>query len=135
MATKKNTLETEEVKALEETIEKAPRKILVEIDDVEYTLEYNRAAIRDMESRGFALSHIEDRIVTSLDLLVQGALYKNHRTIRGERLEELCERIVTEYDSNELISVLTSMLLAAIPELQPNKKSEGTPKKVFTVIK
>lgn len=108
---------------------KKPVSVTLEIENVEYTLEYNRAAVKRMESKGFSAAEVDTKILTSLDLMIEGAFYKNHPTLNQGRLVELRDYILDNYDAYELMAVLSEMLADVLPKI----KSEKSDFKVFTV--
>lgn len=110
----------------------AIKKIIVEVLDNEYTLEYNRKAVERMEERGFNMGKIEEKIVTSVNLMVEGGLYKNHRNLVGQKLDDVVEAITNEYDLNELLPLLTEMIAASVPDFG---NESGVPKKDFKIVR
>lgn len=111
--------------------EKKITSITLEIDDVEYTLEYNRDAVKRMERMGFNLNDVDSKILTSIDFMVEGAFYKNHPTLKKERLAELRDYIIDNYDVYDLMSALTEMLSNVLPKT--NTENDKVNFKVFII--
>jgi hypothetical protein len=112
-------------------MEQKAKQIALEIDGIDYTLEYNRDSIKKMEARGFSLADTKEKLVTNLDLLVEGAFMKNHPTLKPKRMEEIREHMYENYDMEAMMEVLVEMIEGAIPNFSDNKN----PKKVFTVVR
>lgn len=53
-------------------------QIKLEYQGVEYTLEYNRAAVKALEANGFNGSEIVEKPMTNIDLMFQCSFIKNH---------------------------------------------------------
>lgn len=55
----------------------------------EYSLEYNRLAIKTMEKQGFELESFEKKPMTMVDIAFEGAFIKNHSNISKATVEEI----------------------------------------------
>ena len=58
-------------------------------EDKDYTLEYNRNSIRQMEQRGLVPEDIVTKPMTILPDLFAGAFIKNHPTIKRAKIDEI----------------------------------------------
>ena len=65
------------------------KQLRVEYKGNEYCLEYTRASVEQMERKGFKLSDIMDKPVTTLPSLFAGAFIAHHRNIKPETIEEI----------------------------------------------
>jgi hypothetical protein len=109
-----------------------PKEIQVELNDKTYILAYDREAIKKMEAKGFEIANIETKLVTSYDIIIEGAFYKHYPHINQVERAALKEQIYEDYDVQELVKTLIDMMKPSIPFAKTNDKK---PKKVFTVIK
>ena len=103
------------------------KKIEFNYDDVDYTLEYNRDAVVYVEERGFNISEIKTKPVTMLNILWQGAFYKNHRKEKLDKIQEIYDSIGNKSDLN---AALTEMYYEAYESLIGDKEGEDNSKKV-----
>jgi hypothetical protein len=55
----------------------------------EYCLEYTRKSVEQMEKKGFKVSDIMEKPVTTLPTLFAGAFIANHRNIKPELVDEI----------------------------------------------
>ena len=55
----------------------------------EYCLEYTRKSVEQMEKRGFKVSDIMDKPVTTLPILFAGAFIANHHDIKTETVDAI----------------------------------------------
>lgn len=55
----------------------------------EYTLEFTRATVRQMEAQGFIIDEIETKPVSVLPNLFRGAFLANHRLEKREVIDEI----------------------------------------------
>lgn len=108
------------------------KQVKITINDVEYTLEYNRASIKMMERKGLKLKAIDDALITSIDLLIEGSLKMHHPRLSDAQIETIIDTIYKEYDCTALFEVLSEMLGNALPMFDEKGSSE---KKGFTVIR
>lgn len=71
------------------------RKLEFKIDGKDYTLEMNRDAIVWLENRGFKITDIEDKPVTSCALLWASLFVKNHGDISIDEVAKLMDTYST----------------------------------------
>lgn len=112
--------------------EKTAQQVILEVGGEEYTLEYNRKALKQMEAKGFSMGDLDKKILTSIDLLIEGALWKNHKNMTSAKLEEVMDGIYEEYDVQELSKALMEMFASAVPDFA---NAKGTEKKVFKIVR
>ena len=80
------------------------KKIEINYNGVDYTLEYNRGAIQYMEKSGLNISELETKPMTMIDILWRGAFWKNHRREKPEIIEEIYDGIKNKSDLNGALS-------------------------------
>lgn len=58
-------------------------------DGKDYTLEYTRRTIKQMEDEGFVAKNIDDRPMTLLPALFAGAFKAHHRFVKQDVIDEI----------------------------------------------
>lgn len=76
-------------------------------NNVEYTLEYNREALAQMESWGFNYNDFLSKPATSLPLVFRGAFYKNHAKAKISDIDRMFDKL---QNREELIPILSDMM-------------------------
>ena len=69
------------------------KTITIKHSDKEYTLEYTRRTIAEMERKGFVLSDVTDKPVSGIPAFVAGAFLAHHRTIKQSVIDEIYENL------------------------------------------
>ena len=74
-----------------------------------YTLEYTRRTVKEIENRGFSIRALRDRPMTMYPMLFEGAFLCHHRKVKEEVVnaiykdmpdkERLAEKLVEMYNS------------------------------------
>lgn len=64
-------------------------KIELNYKGVNYTLEYNRAAVKVLESQGFKSDELLEKPMTNIELLFQCAFIKNHPNAQITTISEI----------------------------------------------
>ena len=91
--------------------------------DKEYCLEYTRKSVEAMERKGFVASDINDKPMTTLPALFEGAFLANHRYIKKEVVDEIFSKMTNK---TELIGKLAEMYNDPIMSLiDEPEKDEG----------
>ena len=78
-------------------------------NDKEYTLEFNRQSLVEMEKLGFSFNDIGDKVVTSATLMMYGALQKNHKSTMNVA-EQVLDEMLLEYPLDDILTNLTEMI-------------------------
>lgn len=113
-------------------------KISVSYQDKEYTLEYSRQSVRQMEAQGFVASQVEDKPMTMIPLLVRGAFYKNHRGLPAEKIDEIYDNLANKMGEGEetgFIVELIKMYSETLNTLMDDKKAQSGNSASWTVKK
>nr|DAL02059.1 MAG TPA: protein of unknown function (DUF5055) [Caudoviricetes sp.]DAT94862.1 MAG TPA: protein of unknown function (DUF5055) [Caudoviricetes sp.] len=82
------------------------KQLCIKYNDKEYTLEYTRKSIELMERRGFKISDIQDKPVTTLPALFAGAFLAHHKFVKPEVINEIFTKLTNK---DELINKLAEM--------------------------
>ncbi len=75
-------------------------------DDKEYTLEFTRRTVKQMEDEGFIVRDIDARPMTLLPALFAGAFKAHHRFVRQEVIDQIYDAMP---DKEALIGKLAEM--------------------------
>lgn len=65
------------------------KQIVFSYDDKDYTLEFTRRTIKQMEDEGFVAKDIDDRPMTLLPALFAGAFKAHHRFVKQDVIDEI----------------------------------------------
>lgn len=92
-------------------------------DGKDYTLEFTRRTVAEMEKKGFIASDITDKPMTTLPALFAGAFLAHHRFVKEDIINDIYSKLTKKED---LISKLAEMynepILALVEEPE---KAEG----------
>ena len=72
----------------------------------EYTLEFTRRTVAEMEKKGFIASEITDKPMTTLPALFAGAFLANHRFVKQDVIENIYSKLTNK---ESLIGKLAEM--------------------------
>jgi hypothetical protein len=101
------------------------KQIIFTYDGKEYTLEYTRRTIKQMEDEGFVARNIDDRPMTLLPALFAGAFKAHHRFVKTDVIDEIYAHMPNKED---LIGKLAEMYNEPIVSLM--EEPEDTAKNV-----
>lgn len=90
------------------------KQITFEFEGKEYTLEFTRNTVRQMERRGFVADDITTRPMTVLPDLFAGAFLANHGQLKREKIDKIYPFMG---DKQKLIGALTDMYNETIESL------------------
>ncbi|SCJ99895.1 Uncharacterised protein [uncultured Eubacterium sp.] len=83
----------------------------------EYTLEFTRRTVTEMEKKGFIAAEVENKPMTTLPALFEGAFLAHHRFEKKETINAIYNRLTNK---EELIGKLAEMynepILALVEE-------------------
>lgn len=80
------------------------KKIEFSYDGENYTLEYNRDAIKYMEARGLELDAIQSKPLTMVEILWEGAFLVNHRKEKVDKIQKIYAGIKNKAELNKALS-------------------------------
>lgn len=99
------------------------KTLTIKYNDSEYTLEFTRKSIEILEKRGFKISDIQDKPVSTLPMLFAGAFIAHHKFAKPEVINEIFSKL---RNKEELLGKLAEMynepILAMMDEPE---ESEG----------
>jgi len=79
-----------------------------------YTLEYTRRTVKEMEDEGFRVSEVDERPATMIPMLFAGAFKAHHRFTKQETIEKIYAALPNKVN---LISELAKMYNEPIASL------------------
>lgn len=102
------------------------KTIRINYDGIDYTLEYTRKTVSEMENAGFILAETREKPVTNIPLLFEGAFLAHHRHIT--KTMGLAEKIYNSLTNrDELIKKLMDMYRDSVETLfdepEPSEKN------------
>lgn len=75
-------------------------------DGKDYTLEFTRRTVAEMEKKGFIASDITDKPMTTLPALFAGAFLAHHRFVKSDIIDNIYSKLTKKED---LIGKLAEM--------------------------
>lgn len=82
------------------------KQIVIHYKDDTYTLEYTRAAVKQMERAGFVADEFEHKPMTMLPMLFEGAFIAHHPQVKRAKIEQIYDSL---NDKAALIERLVEM--------------------------
>lgn len=92
-------------------------------EDKEYTLEFTRRTVTEMEKKGFVAAEVETKPMSTLPTLFAGAFLAHHRFVKQEVIDAIYAKMTGK---EELIGKLADMYNEPIMALvEEPEESEG----------
>lgn len=92
-------------------------------DGKDYTLEFTRRTVAEMEKKGFIASDITDKPMTTLPALFAGAFLAHHRFIKEDIINDIYSKLTKKEDLiGKLAEMYNEPILALVEEPE---KAEG----------
>lgn len=83
----------------------------------DYTLEFTRRTVSDMERRGFVAGDITDKPMTTLPALFAGAFLAHHRHLKQEVIDEIFSKLTNKEDLiGKLAEMYNEPIMALVEE-------------------
>lgn len=95
------------------------KKIIITYNDRDYTLEFNRRTVRQMEESGFRID--TDKPASMILDLFRGAFQMHHRNLRPDQVEDMW---MAQRGKEKLLSELISMYTEPIASLMDEAEGE-----------
>lgn len=93
------------------------KKIKFEFEGTQYTLEYTRRTVREMESEGFNTSEVDSKPMTMIPMLIEGAFKKNHRFVKADVIDRIYQSIPRKEEFiRQLVELYNAPLNSLIEE-------------------
>lgn len=92
-------------------------------EDKEYTLEFTRKSVAEMERKGFLAGELLDKPMTMLPALFEGAFLAHHRYVKKDTIEKIFSSLTNK---QELVSTLVELYNEPIQALvEDSEDNEG----------
>lgn len=89
----------------------------------DYTLEFTRRTVAEMEKKGFIASDITDKPMTTLPALFAGAFLVHHRFVKEDIINDIYSKLTKKEDLiGKLAEMYNEPILALVEEPE---KAEG----------
>jgi hypothetical protein len=98
------------------------KQIIFTFENNKYTLEYDRESVRETENSGFRISEADDKPLTTVMTLIEGAFLKHHATLSTDEIYRIYSHLPNK---SKLIGALTEMYTDTIRTLQGEPEDEG----------
>ncbi len=96
------------------------KQIKLSYEGKDYTLEYTKNTVRQMERRGFVIEELATKPLTNFLDLFAGAFLSKHPQVKRDKIEEIYESLKGR---KKLISALTEMYTETIEYLIDDAES------------
>ena len=88
----------------------------------EYTLEFTRRTVAEMEKKGFIASEITDKPMTTLPALFAGAFLANHRFVKQDVIDNIYSKLTKkEALIGKLAEMYNEPIMALVEEPEEDK--------------
>lgn len=93
-------------------------------NDKEYTLEFTRRTITEMERRGFVAAEVETKPMSTLPALFEGAFLAHHRFEKKEVVQEIFSNMKNKEDLiGKLAEMYNEPIMALVEEPEESTKN------------
>lgn len=99
------------------------KTISLSYEGADYTLEFTRKSIEEMERRGFTTSDISKKPVTTLPALFAGAFLAHHRYLKREKIDAIFKNTKNKDELFDKLGVMYSETLDSL--MDEPEESEG----------
>ena len=93
------------------------KQLIFTFEDKEYTLEYTRRTVAEMEKKGFIASDITDKPMTTLPALFAGAFLAHHRFVKEDVINNIYTKLTKKEDLiGKLAEMYNEPIMALVEE-------------------
>lgn len=98
------------------------KQLIFEFEGKEYTLEFTRRTVAEMEKKGFVASDITDKPMTTLPALFAGAFLAHHRFIKEDAIDKIYSKLTKKEDLiGKLAEMYNEPIMALVQEPEEDK--------------
>ena len=98
------------------------KQLNFEFDGKEYTLEFTRRTVAEMEKKGFIASEITDKPMSTLPALFAGAFLAHHRFVKQDVIENIFSKLTKKEDLiGKLAEMYNEPIMALVEEPEEDK--------------
>jgi hypothetical protein len=99
------------------------KQLIFTYDGKDYTLEFTRRTVAEMEKKGFIASDITEKPMTTLPALFAGAFLAHHRFVKEDIINDIYSKLTKKEDLiGKLAEMYNEPILALVEEPE---KAEG----------
>lgn len=99
------------------------KQLTLTYDGKDYTLEFTRRTVAEMEKKGFIASDITDKPMTTIPALFAGAFLAHHRFVKEDIINDIYSKLIKKEDLiGKLAEMYNEPILALVEEPE---KAEG----------
>ncbi len=100
------------------------KQISFQFEGENYTLEFTRRTVKEMENEGFSISALRDRPVNMYPVLFAGAFKCHHKRIKREKIEQIYKKLPDKVSLAEnLVEMYNDALETLFEEPEENTKN------------
>ena len=100
------------------------KQLNFEYKGIQYTLEYTRRSVEQMEKEGFVAEDIQTKPMTMLPTLFAGAFKAHHKFVKREVIDEIFGKMTNKGDLiGRLAEMYNEPIMALVDE--PDESSEN----------
>lgn len=98
------------------------KQLIFSFEDKEYTLEFTRRTVAEMEKKGFVASDITDKPMTTLPALFAGAFLAHHRFVKEDVIDNIYSKLTKKEDLiGKLAEMYNEPIMALVQEPEEDK--------------
>ena len=98
------------------------KQLSFNFEDKEYTLEFTRRTVTEMEKKGFVASDITDKPMTTLPALFAGAFLAHHRFVKEDVINDIYSKLTKKEDLiGKLAEMYNEPIMALVQEPEEDK--------------
>lgn len=101
------------------------KQITFTFEDKEYTLEFTRRTVKQMEDEGFVAQEIDSRPMTLLPALFVGAFKAHHRFVKQETIDKIYAAMPNKEDLIGKLAEMYNEPIIALMEEPDNKAGKN----------
>ena len=91
-------------------------------EDKEYTLEFTRKTVTEMEKKGFIASEVENKPMSTLPALFEGAFLAHHRFVKKDVIDKIFAQMTNKEDLiGKLAEMYNEPILSLVEEPEENE--------------
>lgn len=93
------------------------KQLIFTYDGKDYTLEFTRRTVAEMEKKGFIASDITEKPMTTLPALFAGAFLAHHRFVKEDIINDIYSKLTKKEDLiGKLAEMYNEPILALVEE-------------------
>lgn len=98
------------------------KQLIFTYEGKEYTLEFTRKTVSEMERRGFIAAEVETKPMSTLPALFRGAFLAHHRSTKDNVIDAIFEKMTNKGDLiGKLAEMYNEPIMALVEEPEESK--------------